>query len=106
INIIFFFSLVLSLPHSSELWPDSGIHEVELPSGRNMLLRQIRFENWERWRTESLLWSIPTMLELAMILFLTGVVILLWTLDNIVAIAVTVLASFYIALISAITVLP
>lgn len=41
-----------------------------------------------------------------MILFLAGIVVLLWTLDNVVAIAVTVLVALSLTAISTITVLP
>lgn len=41
-----------------------------------------------------------------MVLFLVGVVVLVWTLDNAVAIAVTILAAFFLSVFAVITVLP
>ena len=51
----------------------------------NVMVRQIRFEAWEEWRVEAIIWSIPVFLEIAMVLFLAGIAALLWTLDDVVA---------------------
>lgn len=113
INVLFFFSLVLSLAAAlfgimAKQWIREYIkwNSTLAAPRENVLVRQIRFENWEKWDVEAFIWSIPMMLELAMILFLVGVVILLWTLDSVVAVAVTVLVSFFMRIVSIITVLP
>ena len=72
----------------------------------NVMVRQIRIEAWERWNVDAIIASIPALLQLAMALFLVGIMILLWSLDNIVAIVATIIISFLLAAISAFTVLP
>lgn len=72
----------------------------------NVLVRQIRTEAWEAWRVASIIASIPILLELAMFLFLAGIVTLLWTLDDVVAQVVTVFAAVFTGIIAAFTVSP
>ena len=55
----------------------------------NVLVRQIRFEAWESWNVAATISSIPALLELAMVLFLIGVDVLLWSLDSVVAVIIT-----------------
>ncbi len=50
--------------------------------------------------------TIPALLELAVVLFLCGLVILLWTVDEIVAIAITIATGLLLSIVSAVTVLP
>ena len=72
----------------------------------NVLVRQIRFEAWNTWNVEAIIWSIPTLLRVGMTLFLVGVGILLWTLDDTVAIVITILTATFVGVSSALTVLP
>lgn len=113
INSLLFFSLVLSLAAAlfgimAKQWVREYLKwNSPLAAPReNVLVRQIRFENWEAWNVETVIWSIPFLLELAMILFLAGVVILLWTLDDLVAISVTILSAVFLGIVAAFTVLP
>lgn len=48
-------------------------------------LRQYRFEGLTRWRVAYIIGSMPMMLEIALMLFLVGLVEFLWTLDDMVA---------------------
>ena len=113
INALFFFSLVLSLASAlfgilAKQWLREYLKwNSPLAAPReNVLVRQIRFENWEAWNVETVIWSIPVLLELAMILFLAGIVILLWTLDNFVAISTTILSAVFLGIAAAFTILP
>lgn len=72
----------------------------------NVLVRQIRYEAWEAWHVSLTILFIPALLELAMIMFLVGLVILLWTLDDIVAIVISVITGLFILLVSAFTICP
>ena len=72
----------------------------------NVLVRQIRYEAWKSWNVKAVMWFIPFLLEVAMVFFLGGTVILLWTLDSLVATALTILAAIFLALVSAFTILP
>lgn len=49
---------------------------------------------------------IPALLELAMALFLLGILVLLWTLDDVVAIAITTVATLFLVVITAFTIFP
>ncbi|GJE91543.1 hypothetical protein PsYK624_076930 [Phanerochaete sordida] len=72
----------------------------------NILVRQLRVEAWDAWQVRTVLASIPILLELAMILFLTGVIILLWTLDDTVARVVTLFISLFLGAFAAFTLMP
>lgn len=113
INGLFFSSLVVSLAAALfSIRAKQWIREFmkwNAPLAEpceNVMIRQIRFESWEEWNIDAFIWSIPSLLELAMVLFLAGVVILLWTLDSAVAIAITALVSTFLCAVSIITILP
>lgn len=113
INGLFFFSLVISLVAAlfgimARQWIREYLKwNAPLADPReNVLIRQIRFESWEAWNVETFIWSISVPQELAMVLFLIGVVVLVWTLDDAVAISVTVLVAVFLTIILVITVLP
>ncbi|GJE85037.1 hypothetical protein PsYK624_011140 [Phanerochaete sordida] len=113
INISLFLSLILSIASAflgilSKQWIREYLKwnsALALPR-ENVLVRQGRVEAWEAWNVAVTISSIPALLELAMVLFLVGVVVLLWTLDDVVAIVVTIFASIFLAGASALTVLP
>lgn len=112
-NGLFFFSLIISLGAAllairAKQWlREYMAWNSPLAAPReNVLVRQIRFEAWQASHVEAVMRSIPVLLEFAMILFLAGIVLLLWTLDDLVAIAVTILVSVFLVVVSAFTVLP
>ena len=113
INALFFFSLVLSLAAAlfgimAKQWVREYMKwNAPLAAPReNVLVRQIRFEAWESWNVEAIMWSIPFLLEVAMILFLLGTVALLWTLDSVVAASATASVAAFLILVSTFTTLP
>ena len=113
INSLFFVSLVLSLAAALfgilvKQWVREYMQwNSPLASPReNVLIRQFRFEAWEAWKVATVISAVPALLEIAMIFFLIGMIILLWTLDNIVAICVTVVTSVFLFVVSIFTVLP
>lgn len=71
-----------------------------------MLLRQLRIEAWEGWKVSVGISSIPALLELAVVLFLVGLIVLVWTLDTVVAIVITTAVSVVIMVLCTVTVLP
>ena len=113
INILFFLSLVSSLAAAlfsilAKQWIREYIKwnsPLALPR-ENVLVRQIRIEAWEDWQVSTVLSSIPILLELGMILFLAGVILLLWTLDDVVAITITIFVSLFLGAFAAFTVIP
>ena len=113
LNSLFFVSLVLSLAAAlfgilAKQWLREYMRwnsPVGIPR-ENILVRQIRHEALESWRVSLIVTSIPALLEIAMTLFLAGIIILLWTIDNVVAIVITVTSGSFIILVSAFTILP
>lgn len=113
INALFFISLILSLAaalfgimgkqwlREYMAWNSSLAQPRE-----NVLVRQIRREEWDASYAETIIRSIPALLELAMILFLAGVVGLLWTLDQIVAKVVTAFVAAFVILLAILTIHP
>lgn len=113
INALFFVSLISSLAAAffgiiAKQWLREYMKwNSALASPReNVLVRQIRFEAWEAWHVAATISSIPALLELGMILFLIGVIVLLWSLDDVVAIVATVVVAFFLGCAAAFTLLP
>lgn len=71
-----------------------------------VVLRQLRAEAWETWQVPFIIGAIPAFLEFAVILFLCGMVVLLWTLDPVIAIVLTVFMAIFLAIVFALMVLP
>lgn len=113
INCLFFLSLVSSLAAAlfgilAKQWLREYMKwnsTLGVPR-ENILIRQIRFEAWEAWHVAATISSIPVLLESAMILFLVGIVILLWTLDAVVAVVVTAAVALFLGAVAAFTILP
>ena len=113
INILFFLSLIFSLAVVLfSILAKQWIHEYikwNSPLAllqENVLVRQIRIEAWEDWQVSMVLSSIPILLELGIVLFLAGVVILLWMLDDVIAKVIMVFVSLFLGAFAAFTVLP
>ena len=98
INILFFASIVLSLAASL-----LGILGTPRES---VLVRRISAEAWESWNFDLTMSVMPVLLEIAMLLFLIGIAILLWTLDFFVAQAITIAIAAFLVAIAALTILP
>jgi hypothetical protein len=79
---------------------------VLFPAREAVLLRHIRYDALERWKVPVIISAVPAMLELALVLFLCGAAILLWTLNTIVALVITVFGGLAFAAASAVNVLP
>lgn len=113
INSLFFVSLVLSLAAALfgilvKQWVREYMQwNSPLATPReNVLIRQFRFEAWQAWNIATVISTVPALLEVAMILFLAGLSILLWTLDDVVAICVTTTISVFLLVVAVFTVLP
>ncbi|KAL1945523.1 hypothetical protein VTO73DRAFT_2374 [Trametes versicolor] len=95
LNALWFSGLILSLSSASvgimvKQWLNeysSGVSGKSRPVAR---VRQYRLNNLRTWRVEDIIGAIPILLQLALALFLAGMLILLWTLhDTVAAIAST-----------------
>lgn len=92
INILWFLSLVLSLASAlfgmiSKQWLREYISWTSSSSSARELsrLRQARRVAWREWHVPGIINGIAASLEVALVLFFCGLVILLWTLNYIVA---------------------
>lgn len=113
INSLWFLSLTLSLASALlgilvKQWIREYLqwNSPTATSRENVLVRQIRIEAWDEWRTTLIISSIPALLELAIVLFVCGMSIFLWTLDLVVAIVVTICAALFLSLVATLTLLP
>ena len=82
VNVLWFTSLVLSLAAAlfgilAKQWCREYLkwHSVIASSRENVLIRQVRFDAWERWQVTSFIASIPAFLEIALVFFLVGLLI-------------------------------
>lgn len=90
LNTLWFSSLILSLTSASvgimvKQWLNEysgGISGTSRPVAR---VRQYRLSNLRTWHVEDVVGIIPTLLQLALALFLAGILILLWNLHSTVA---------------------
>ncbi|EKM57446.1 uncharacterized protein PHACADRAFT_251107 [Phanerochaete carnosa HHB-10118-sp] len=113
INTLLFTSLVLSLAAALlgilvKQWVREYMQwnsPLATPQ-ENVMVRQFRFEAWEAWNVSAVVSTVPALLEVAMILFLVGMIILLWTLDDVVAICLTAFTAMFLLVVAVFTVLP
>jgi hypothetical protein len=69
-------------------------------------LRQLRFEAFTSWKVPQVVAALPALLELAVVLFVTGIPLFLWSMDLTVAIITTAAVGCFLFVIAAITALP
>ena len=114
INTLWMVSLVLSLAAAlfgilAKQWCREYLrwHSVNAPARENVLLRQARFEAWERWGVASYIAAVPALLEVALILFLAGLIVFVPTFAErtFTVVAVVAIASVLIGVVI-LTVLP
>jgi hypothetical protein len=77
-----------------------------VPCKNTLALRQYRARGWGRWGVRRYRQMIPVLLQLALVLFLCGLVDLLWNLQPSVAIVVTVVAGVTVGIWLFVTVMP
>lgn len=113
INSLWFLSLTLSLTSAVlGILAKQWIREYLKWNGsssvprENVLLRQIRTQAWEDWHATAIISSIPALLEIAIVLFVSGMAIFVWTLDLVVAKVVTASVGLFLLLITTLTFLP
>jgi hypothetical protein len=71
-----------------------------------LCLRQLRFEAFASWRVSEVIAALSALLQLAVVLFVTGIPLFLWTMDITVAIVTTVVIGLLLFVITTITILP
>ena len=110
VNSLWFVSLVLSLGAAlfgilAKQWCREYLkwYSPPEPAIDNVMLRQIRFEAWQRSNASSIIASVPALLEFALVLFLTGLTVFVWSLHPTVAIFVTSAIGVLLTLVSGLT---
>jgi hypothetical protein len=112
VNVCWFVSLLLSLVVALfgiflKQWMRSYIKWTDVtPDQEAVALRQFRYRSLETWRLGAILALLPTLLQLSVIVFLSGLLVFLSSLDRTVAIVMTVLTSIAFFLVAAVTFLP
>lgn len=113
VNVLWFLSLLFSLAAAlfgilAKQWLREYLKwNAYLASPReNVLVRQIRFEAWNEWNVEASIACIPALLELALVLFVCGLIVFLWALNPVVAVIFTTVAIVFVCIILYLTLLP
>ncbi|KAK0219607.1 hypothetical protein EDD85DRAFT_960795 [Armillaria nabsnona] len=111
INVFWFLSLTLSLMTVvigilCKQWLREYQKDPSLPYREALALRQLRYESFEAWRVRDILATLPLLLQVALVLFLSGIMDLLWSLDSVVAAIVTSFIVLGFLVVVATTVLP
>lgn len=99
VNALWFCSLILSLTSAA-----GGIHAKDwlrtfstdvaaLPHDAARI-REFRYRTLEEWNVPNIISLLPTLLEVALLLFIVGILDFLWTLNTVVAIMISVLTVF------------
>ena len=96
LNILWFSSLILSLSTATiGIMVKQWTHEFRVGlSGSSMelaRLRQLRLNRLIKWRVASIVALLPLLLQLSLVLFFIGLLVLLWSLHATVALQATVL---------------
>ncbi|KZV96329.1 hypothetical protein EXIGLDRAFT_643272 [Exidia glandulosa HHB12029] len=97
INLYWFLSLTLSLSTAlvgivCKQWVREYERDVGQSPREALGVRQVKFEGLEYWKVGAVVASVPLLLQLALALFLIGILELLWRLHTGLATAVTVVA--------------
>ncbi|EPS98192.1 hypothetical protein FOMPIDRAFT_1127111, partial [Fomitopsis schrenkii] len=95
INTLWFLALVLSLSAASigitvKQWLSSYILPKTMTSRQRTRLWNHRQRGLSKWRVPAIVSVLPNLLQSALLLFLVGLVVLLWTLNRVLAIVVMV----------------
>ncbi|PPR04409.1 hypothetical protein CVT26_004234 [Gymnopilus dilepis] len=111
INIFWFLSLTLSMATVLiGILCMQWLREYGRDAARShkdaLAIRQMRYEGLIRWKVPSILSFLPLLLQLAFVLFFAGLLDLLWNLNRLVAIFVTIAVDLVFLVLVGTTVLP
>jgi energy-converting hydrogenase Eha subunit A len=112
VNACWFVSLLLSLVVALfgiflKQWMRTYMTWTDVtPDRAAVAIRQVRYRGLETWRLGTILTVLPTLLQLSVILFLSGLLVFLWNLDRMVAHVMAVLLAITFSLVAAVTALP
>lgn len=111
INLLWFFSLVLTLAAALfgmivKQWLREYLAwQTEGPQDA-IWHRQIRHKAFMKWKVTIIVALLPGLLEVALVLFMVGIIVLLWTLHLVLAIIITTLSSVLLVMAFATIIIP
>ncbi len=111
LNILWFSGLICSLASASiGIMVKQWLRELSTrPSGTPedvAKVRQYRLNNMDKWRVAGIVSTLPVLLQLSLVLFLSGLLVLLWTLHVAVAAVSSALVSLLLTFMAATIILP
>ncbi len=109
LNSLWFSSLVFSFASALlALFVNQWIYEATVvgTSRESARLRQYHFNGLLKWRVGTVVAVLPILLQLASVLFLAGLLVLLWTLNNTVAAITSILVAIVFTFVIGFTLLP
>jgi hypothetical protein len=112
VNVCWFVSLLLSLFVALfgiflKQWMRAYMKWTDVkPDREAVALRQFRYRGLESWRPGAILTLLPTLLQLSLILFLSGLLVFLWNIDLMVAHVMAGLSAIAFFLVALVTILP
>ncbi|KAI8989805.1 hypothetical protein BD414DRAFT_317958 [Trametes punicea] len=111
LNVFWFASLIFSISSAFlgilvKQWLNEYKSELRGSSREVARLRQYRLNNLIKWRVDLFVTAIPLLLQIALALFLVGLLVLLWSLHHGVAAVVSVLIGLFTLFVTTTTVLP
>lgn len=101
VNVLWFLSLTLALMSSlftilALQWIRQYDSDLALVTGRERAhIRQERFDSLSRWFVPQIIMSLAVLLQAALFVFFSGLIVLLWTINSTVALANTSVAAFF-----------
>lgn len=111
VNALWFTSLIFSLVAASigillKQWLREYGNDMKDAAEDNLRIRQLRYESLVRWRVKEIVMLLPLLLQIALIMFLIGLMQLAWTLNFAIAVIVTTFVSVALAFTSVTMFLP
>ena len=109
LNALWFSSLVFGLASATiALFVKQWLHQAAIQgtSRQAARARQFRLNGLRRWHVGVIVNILPILLQLAAVIFLVGLLVLLWTLNDRVAVVITTLVSLLFAFFLVLTILP
>ncbi|EKM57088.1 uncharacterized protein PHACADRAFT_208235 [Phanerochaete carnosa HHB-10118-sp] len=111
INILWFLSLVLSLASALfgmivkrwlreyPAWQTESLQEA-------ICLRQIRYKAFLQWKVPLIVALLPGLLEMALVLFMVGIVAMLWTLNSLLAVIISISSAVFLIIAFSVVLIP
>ena len=111
VNLLWFISLVLSLAAALfgmivKRWlREYAMWQTEPPED-GIPLRQMRYQAFTRWKVPLIVALLPGLLEIALIVFMLGIIVMLWNLHALIAFVIPILSSVFLLVAFSVVLMP